>query len=171
MIKTTCPECAAGFDVDDERLGKKAKCGECGHVFIVEAGKKKKEKSDGAEQHHGWLSLYLAGLSLLLLIYRGNQTGMLASVVLAMAMETAALFLAWRGLLLVLPGRLPGAPNEVTRTALMVNGILVGIFALSLLLTIYSLIASQGSPAVGGMGGNLKDLLKTLQDANKLIPQ
>jgi predicted Zn finger-like uncharacterized protein len=169
MIKTLCPECATEFQVDAGRIGKKAKCGECGHVFTVEGSI---EKVSDATQH-GWLSLYLAGLAILLLLFRGSQGGLLASLLFAMAIETAALFLAWRGLLLVLPGRYSGEANEVTRAALLVNGILMALFALSLALSIHQLVARPGGnvPGMEGLGGNLNDILKNMQEMKKLLPQ
>jgi predicted Zn finger-like uncharacterized protein len=167
MIKTLCPECATEFQVDAGRVGKKAKCGECGHVFTVEGSI---EKATEATQH-GWLSLYLAGLAILLLLFRGSQGGLMASLLFAMALETAALFLAWRGLLLVLPGRFTGDANEVTRSALLVNGILMALFALSLGLSIYQLVAKPGGnlPGLGDGLGNLNEIMRNMQEVNKLL--
>lgn len=177
-MKTTCPECLEQFDVPVELLGKKAKCGECDHVFVVPTSiaKDKKirkvEKADKSQEKDAhqtaWLSLYLAGLALLMLLYSGNQGGLVAGMVFKLAIESAALFLVWRSWLLVWDLR-TDTPNVLVKMAMLVNGLLIALFIFSLLLTLYSLVASPASSSSGGLG-NLNDILKSLQDVKKMIP-
>lgn len=172
-MKTICPECAEQFEVSSDMVGKKAKCGECGYVFEVPKGddKKKKKKLDNDNKEASqtaWLSLYLAGLALLMLLYSGHQGGLMAGMLFTLAIETAALYLVWQGFMLAWSLRTE-VQTELVRMAILVNSILIGLFVLSLLLTIYALIAGPAGGGAGGLGG-LTDVLKSLKDANKLIP-
>src|SRR5688572_15783559 len=102
----TCPECGSRFKVSEELVGKKAKCGACQHVFVVpevqdEVPLKESittsatEPADAREQ--AWTSLYLAGLAAVLLLFRGALGGLAATLILALAVESAAVFFAFRG--------------------------------------------------------------------------
>jgi predicted Zn finger-like uncharacterized protein len=175
-MKITCPECSEKFDIASNMVGKKAKCGECGFVFVV--------PDKGADSSHepatetltakeretrAWLSLYIAGLGVLLLLFRGNYGGMIANMVLAIVIESAAIYLIWRALLLVWPLRQLHPRQESVQMAVLINGILLGIFALSLLLTLYALVSGGSGSGGAGIGG-LDQILKSLKDVNKMLP-
>ena len=87
-MKITCPECTERFDISSDMVGKKAKCGSCSHVFVVPEVKESKAKklSDEEEvvdvRETAWLSLYLAGLAVLLLLFRAQQGGIIAVMLL-----------------------------------------------------------------------------------------
>lgn len=175
-MKITCPECSEKFDVASQMVGKKAKCGECGFVFVVPSMSFQAEKNDSEQaltikqiNARAWLSLYLSGIGVLLLLFRGNYGGMVANIVMALVIETAAIFLIWRSLMLVWPFRQHQPPHETVQMAVLVNCILLGIFALSLLLTLYSLVSGSGGGGMGGIGG-LDQIMKSLKDMNKLLP-
>jgi predicted Zn finger-like uncharacterized protein len=166
----TCPECDSRFKVDAAMVGKKAKCGGCEHVFVVpgEPESPATTLAEGAAHAAGpqeltWSSLYLAGIAAALLLFRGGLGGlggMIATLVLALAVESAAVFLAfrgWRDAQAALQQR-PG--THLARTGWLVNGILLGLVALSALLTLYQLIA--GPSGGGGLPG-LGDLQKIIQ--------
>jgi len=175
-MKITCPECSEKFDVASQMVGKKAKCGECGFVFVVPSIASHEEKNDVVPpltikqlEARAWLSLYIAGIGTLLLLFRGNSGGMIANIVLALVIESAAIYLIWRSLMLVWPLRQHQPPHETVQMAVIVNCILLGIFALSLLLTLYALVSGSGGGGAGGLGG-LDQIMKSLKDVNKLMP-
>jgi predicted Zn finger-like uncharacterized protein len=175
-MKITCPECSEQFDVSSEMIGKKAKCGECAHVFVVPEITEKKTKkskpdlSPGKEvRQKAWLSLYLAGMAVGLLLFRGHQVGMIAALLMALAIESAALFLAWRGFMIVFPLRNTEEESGLVKTAVIVNGIMMGLLGLSLMLTIYTIVAGQSS-AGSGLGG-LDQIMKQMNEVQKMIPK
>lgn len=179
-MKITCPECSERFDVSADMIGKKAKCGECAHVFIVpdvveKKAKKEKSKENGDQagdvRQTAWLSLYLAGMAVGLLLFRGHQGGMVASMLLGLAIETAAFYLVWRGFWNVWQVKDDETQATLVKTALLVCGILLGLLVLSILLSLYTLIAGSGAGATGGLGGLgnvLGDLMKNSNEINKL---
>jgi predicted Zn finger-like uncharacterized protein len=178
IMKTTCPECSERFDVSTDMIGKKAKCGECAHVFVVpESAEKKAKKDKGSSESNdvrqtAWLSLYLAGMAVGLLLFRGHQGGLIASMIFSLAIETAALYLAWLGFWNAWNFKNEGAATPLVKTAIVVNGIMIGLLILSVLLTLYALIASPSagsSGGLGGMGNILGDLMKNSNEINKLI--
>jgi predicted Zn finger-like uncharacterized protein len=164
----TCPECESRFKVAVEMVGKKAKCGACQHVFVVPDAQDVPlpvpAPSVADARELAWTSLYLGGLAALLLLFRGGLGGLIATLLLALATESAAIFFAfrgWRDARLVLQAQ-PG--SHLGRTGFLVNGVLLGLVALSALLTIYQLVAGQGS----GLG-SLSDLLKGSGSANDIL--
>ena len=173
-MKITCPECSERFDVPPDMIGKKAKCGECSHIFVVpEVAEKKVKKEKGSSEskevrQSAWLSLYLAGIALGMLLFRGQHGGMTATMLFGLAIETAALFLAWRGFWNVWLLKETDVEVYLVKTAILVNGILLGLLVLSMLLTIYALIAG---PSAGGLGNGLGDLMKNMNEINKFIPK
>jgi uncharacterized paraquat-inducible protein A len=175
-MKITCPECSEKFDIANTMVGKKAKCGECGFVFVVADKEADTQHQPASEtfslkerEARAWLSLYIAGLGVLLLLFRGNYGGMIANMVLAIVIESAALFLIWRALLLVWPFRQLQPRQEAVQMAVLINSILLGIFALSLLLTLYALVSGGSGSGGAGIGG-LDQILKSLKDVNKMLP-
>ncbi|MFT3880083.1 MAG: zinc-ribbon domain-containing protein [Gemmatales bacterium] len=174
-MKITCPECSERFDVSSDMIGKKAKCGECAHVFVVPdlvEKKAKKQKPDVEEasdiRQTAWLSLYLAAISLGMLLYSGHQGGMMASLLFGLAIETAALYLAWRGFMNSWSLRDEETETRLIKTGILVNGILMGLLGLSILLTVYTMIGGQSAGGMGGLGG-LDTIMKGYQDALKSI--
>ncbi|HMO36097.1 MAG TPA: hypothetical protein PKA06_08640 [Gemmatales bacterium] len=75
-MKITCPECSIQFDVANTLAVKKAKCGECGFVFHVpvnQSGAAHQAGWNGVTENEqpiarAWLSLYVAGITVLLLL-------------------------------------------------------------------------------------------------------
>ena len=176
-MKITCPECNERFEVSADMVGKKAKCGECAHVFIVPEmfDRKPKKSKEPVEEsvdvrETAWLSLYLAGIAVLLMLYSGYQGGMIANLVLRLAIETASLFLVWKGFSSIWPYRNEAEYKHLVSTAVMVNGILLALMALSLLLSLYVLVAGSNSSGLGSMGG-LGDIMKNLNDIQKQLPE
>lgn len=176
-MKITCPECSERFDVSSDMIGKKAKCGECAHVFVVpDLAEKKARKVKSIESSEEmvdvrqttWLSLYLAGLAVGMLLIRGHQGGMVASILFGLAIETAALFLVWRGFWNVWLLKEEKAEAYLVKTAILVCGILMGLLVLSVLLTLYALIAGPSAGGLGGLGSGLGDMMKNLNEINKL---
>jgi len=166
----TCPECASRFKVGAETVGKKAKCGECQHVFVVS---NRTEQEETTASHHASTpsakefagsSLYLAGLAALLLLFRGGLGGLIATLVLALAVESASLYLAYRGWRDARQALQLQPSSHLARTGLLANGVLLGLLAFSALLTVYQIItpSSQGIPGIG-------DLMKQLGGRNDLL--
>jgi len=179
-MKITCPECNERFDASADMIGKKAKCGECAHVFIVPDVIEKKAKKDKAKEgveeggdvrQTAWLSLYLAGLAVGMLLFRGHQGGMIASMLFGLAIETAAFFLVWRGFWNVWKLKDEETQAYLVKTAILVCGILLGLLVLSILLTLYALIAGPGNGGLGGLGSGLGDMMKNMNEINKLLPK
>lgn len=171
-MKATCPQCSERFSISSEMVGKKAKCGQCSHVFVipekVQSLVEPATVAPASTTHQAWHSLYLSGLAVLLLLFRGHQGGMIASLIFAMAIEAAAIWMAFRGLMIALKLNPFADADGLPKTALLVNGVLIGLVGLSLLLTLYALIAGQGS--TGGLG-DLNNILKSVKDVNKMLPQ
>ena len=158
-------------------IGKKAKCGECAHVFVVPDLAEKKAKKDKAKEsaeetvdirQAAWLSLYLAGLAVGMLLFRGHQGGMVASMLFGLAIETAALFLVWRGFWNAWLLKNEETEAYLVKTAILVCGILLGLLVLSVLLTLYALIAGPNAGGLGGLGSGLGDMMKNINEINKL---
>lgn len=168
-MKITCPECSERFDVSPDMIGKKAKCGECAHVFVVpEVADKKTKPEKGSAgdakevRQAAWLSLYLAALAVLLLLFRGHQGGLIATMLFALAIEAAAVCFVWRALMVVWPYKSQSADSPLISTAILVNGVLLALIGLSVLLTIYAMVSGGGG--AGGLG-SLGDLMKTMNNA------
>lgn len=170
-MKTTCPECSERFDITPEMIGKKAKCGQCAHVFVVPEVVEKKTKKEQVDtndtsdiRQSAWLSLYLAGMGVMLLLFRGHQSGMIATLLFALAIETAAVYLVWRGFISVWPLKDAEKEQHLIKTAILVNSILLGLLGLSVLLTLYAIIAGPSAGGMGGLGG-LEQIMKGYKDA------
>jgi predicted Zn finger-like uncharacterized protein len=170
----SCPACGSRFKVGEDLIGKKAKCGACQNIFVVpEQGDVAKELSStrvtGSPDARdlAWTSLYLGGLAALLLLFRGGLGGLTATLIFALAVESAAVFFAFRGWR---DARLAWGfqASHLARTGMLVNGVLLALVALSVVLTLYQLIAGPGAGG-GGMGdlqkvlGQYNDVLKQLQ--------
>ncbi len=179
-MQIICPKCASSFQAPKEVLGKKAKCGSCHHVFVVENPDSAAEKethvhsitpnhqSNNNSQELAWVSLYLAAMAALLLLARGNHGGLIASLLVGLAMESAVVFFAVRGFLDAKQARSLHPASHLARTGLLVNGALLGLIGFSLLLTLYSLIAGSGSGSTAGTPG-LNDLMKMInQQGNQM---
>lgn len=171
-MKATCPQCSERFSISAEMVGKKAKCGQCSHVFVIPEMPQSPAETASVQPsfalQQAWHSLYLAGLAVLLLLFRGHQGGMIASLIFAIAIESAAIWMAFRGWMIALKLNPFADAYGLPKTALLVNGVLIGLVGLSLLLTLYALIAGQGS--AGGLG-DLNNILKSVKDVNKMLPQ
>jgi predicted Zn finger-like uncharacterized protein len=173
----TCPECDSRFKVSEELIGKKAKCGACQHVFVVPEQEGAEVKpSDATAQgptdprERAWTSLYLAGMAALLLLFRGGLGGlggMVTTLIFALAVETAAVYFAFRGWRDARQS-LQAKASHLARTGLVVNGVLLALVALSGVLTVYQLVAG---PAAGPGLGGLQDLMKNYNDLLKQLPQ
>lgn len=174
-MKITCPECSERFDVSNEMVGKKAKCGGCSHVFVVPEPKSKRhieiEEEVVDTRETAWLSLYLAGIAVLLLLFRAQQGALIATMLFALAIESAAIFFTWRGFSAVWPYKNAVEHRFLLKTAILVNGIVLGLLALSLLLTLYAIIAGSGSGGLGGLGGGADGILKYFQELQKNMPK
>lgn len=184
-MKITCPECAERFDISADMVGKKAKCGECAHVFIVpdvvvKNVKKESPEPAGDVRQTGWLSLYLAGMALGLLLFGGQQSGMMimgkgmiVGLLMRFAIDTAAIYLAWRGFWTVWPLKDKDSESHLVKTALLVNGILLGLLIVSVLLMLFTLVSGSGSGSgdLGGLGNGLGDIMKNMNEINKLLPK
>ncbi len=173
-MKITCPECSERFEVSPDMIGKKAKCGECAHVFVVpDVAEKKSKKEKGSSEANevrqsAWLSLYLAGIGLGMLLFRGNQGGMIATMLFGLAIETAAFFLVARGFWTAWALKDSDTDVNLVKTAILVNGILLGLLLLSIVLTIYALVAGPSAGGLGGLGSGLGDIMKNMNEINKL---
>ncbi|HQR09508.1 MAG TPA: zinc-ribbon domain-containing protein [Gemmatales bacterium] len=182
-MKITCPECTERFDVSSDMIGRKAKCGECAHVFIVpdlvdKKAKKEKNKESGDQavdvRQTAWLSLYLAGLAVALEITVGQQAMMtsIPVIIMSFAMGIASTFLVWRAFWSVWPLRHQDQETHLVKTAIIVNGIMLALTAFSILILIIALIAGvRGSNDLGGLGSGLGDMMKNMNEINKLLPK
>lgn len=168
----TCPDCASRFKVDEDMVGKKAKCGACQHVFVV-PGKTDREElsptsaapSPSNVKELAWTSLYLAGIASVLLLFRGGLGGMIATLLLALAVESASLFLTYRGWQDAKRALQLQPDSHLAKTAWLVNSILLGLLALSALLTLYQLVAGPGQGGLPGLG----DLMKQIGKQNDVL--
>jgi hypothetical protein len=115
-----------------------------------------------------WTSFYLALVALLLLLVRGGQSGLIAALLLGLAMESAAVFFAWRGFIDAKLANKLKPQSHLARTGMLVNGILLGLLGLSVLLTLYQLVAGQQGGISGGFPG-LDNLMKQMGQMNDMI--
>lgn len=186
-MKITCPECSERFDISTDMIGKKAKCGECAHVFVVHDVAEKKVKKDKVRasveetsdvRQTAWLSLYLAGMSLGLLFFGGQQMGMMSlgkgmivQVLLRLAIDTAAIYLLCRGFWSVWAIRESETDAHLVKTAIIVDGILLGLLIVSVLLMLFALVSGGGTSGndLGGLGSGLGDIMKNMNEINKLV--
>ncbi len=170
-------------------VGKKAKCGECAHVFVVPGLVEKKAKKELIKEsgdqlvdvrQTAWLSLYLAGMALGLLFCGGQQggmmvmgKGMIVGLLFRFAIDTAAIYLAWRGFWSVWAIRENVTDARLVRTAIIVNGILLGLLVVSVLLMLFALVAGGGLGGndLGGLGSGLGDMMKNMNEINKMLPK
>jgi predicted Zn finger-like uncharacterized protein len=175
-MKITCPECSERFDISSDMIGKKAKCGECAHVFVVpDVAEKKSKKDKGSSETNdvrqiAWLSLYLAGMSVALGIAGGQQSMManIPTIIMSFGMGIASTFMVWRGFWSVWPLRHQDKETHLVKTAIIVNGILLGLTAFSILILIITLISGPSTGGLGGLGG-LDQIMKGYNDALKTI--
>ncbi|MBL8823653.1 MAG: zinc-ribbon domain-containing protein [Planctomycetia bacterium] len=171
-MKATCPHCAERFSISAEMVGKKAKCGQCSHVFVIpESTQVPADASTVAPAsatQQAWHSLYLAALAVLMLLFRGQQGGMVLSLIFAIAIETAAIWMTVRGLRIAIKLTPATEPLSLARTAFLVNAILIGLLGLSVVLTLYTLISGRGG--AGGLG-DFKQIFDSVNQVNKMLPQ
>ena len=93
---------------------------------------------------------------------------MVATMLFGLAIETAAFFLVARGFWTAWALKDADTDVNLVKTAILVNGILLGLLLLSIVLTIYALIAGPSAGGLGGLGGGLGDIMKNMNEINKL---
>ncbi|HMP15667.1 MAG TPA: hypothetical protein PKD72_01470, partial [Gemmatales bacterium] len=63
-----------------------------------------------------------------------------------------------------------GLHQHTIQMAIIIHGVLLGIFALSLTITLYALIFMRTTTSLSHVGG-LEQLMKSVQEMNKLLPK